>query len=104
MRVVVTSAPPDQAPVIARQLVEERLAACVQCAPVTSHYRWKEALEEEAEVVLWIKVAEDRVHDLVARILELHPYELPEIVTFPVDAHASLGAYVQWVRDETRPR
>jgi periplasmic divalent cation tolerance protein len=85
---------------IARQLVDERLAACVSALPgVTSVYRWQGAVEEATEVQLIIKTVQERVPALVARIPELHPHKVPEVLVLPVEA--GLPAYVKWVVDET---
>jgi periplasmic divalent cation tolerance protein len=86
---------------IARALVEGQLAACVNvCAPMTSFYRWKHAIERDTEHQLVIKTTPDRVAAVEARLTELHPYELPEFLVVPV-AHSS-AAYLDWVVRETR--
>ena len=103
MRIVLTNVPPDQATTMARTLVEERLAACVNMISVRSVYRWEGALCDEPETTLLLKTADDRVEALRERIQALHPYSLPEIVVLEVDAARSLPGYVAWVRDETRP-
>ena len=85
------------APALARTLVEERLAACVNVLPaMTSIYRWKGNVEQEREQQLLIKTTADRVEALAARLRELHPYELPEFIV--VDAAAS-AAYAAWVKE-----
>jgi periplasmic divalent cation tolerance protein len=84
---------------LARTLVEEQLAACVNILPpMTSVYRWKGSVEEEPERQLVIKTARARVPALEARLRELHPYELPEFVV--LDAAAS-AAYAAWVGENT---
>jgi periplasmic divalent cation tolerance protein len=87
---------------IARALVEERLAACVNLVPgVVSIYRWKGNVEQEAELLLVIKTLAERVEALKARLLELHPYELPEVVVLPIgDGHAP---YLAWIEQQVRP-
>jgi periplasmic divalent cation tolerance protein len=94
-------APPD-AQKIARALVEERVAACVNIVPgITSIYRWKGAVEQEAELLLVIKTIGERVEQLKARLLQLHPYELPEVVVIPiVGGHQ---AYLDWLAEQVRP-
>jgi periplasmic divalent cation tolerance protein len=94
-------APPDGER-IARALVEERLAACVNVVPgVVSVYRWKGAVEREGELLLVIKTMAEQVDALKARLLELHPYELPEVVVIPiVGGH---GAYLDWLAEQVRP-
>lgn len=102
MTSVVFSTAPDAetAARIARALVTERLVACVNVvAGVTSVYRWQGKLEEAAEVLLVMKTVADRIPALAARLKELHPYEVPELLALPVDA--ALPAYAQWVAAET---
>jgi periplasmic divalent cation tolerance protein len=101
--VLVLTTVPDAArgETIARALVEGQLAACVNvCAPMTSFYRWKGAIERDTEHQLVIKTTPDRVAAVEARIAELHPYELPELLVVPI-AHGSAG-YVDWVINATR--
>ena len=99
MRVVLCNASPDEAPALARALVSEGLAACVNLIPgVTSIYRWERAVHEDAETTMLIKVAAEGVEALSARIRALHSYDTPEIVVLPVDVEASDASYVAWVR------
>ena len=92
---------PATAERLATQLVEERLAACVQVLPgLRSVYRWQGALERSEEVLLLIKTTPERYAALQERLPTLHPYELPELVA--VEASAGLPAYLQWLGDETR--
>ena len=87
---------------IARLLVEQRLAACVNIlAPCTSVYRWNAAIETAAEVPLLIKTTRARYPALQAALTAAHPYELPEIVAVPLEA--GLPAYLAWVAAETTP-
>jgi periplasmic divalent cation tolerance protein len=103
VRVVLVTAPPgDPAAVLARRLVDERLAACVNVVPgIRSVYRWQGQVCDDAEDLLVIKTAADRLDALVARVREIHPYEVPEVLVLPVEAGAA--AYLDWVRAETRP-
>lgn len=101
LRLVLCNCPPDQADPIARRLVEERLAACVNALPgVQSTYRWQGSVCTDAETTLLIKTWEDRLDDLTARLLELHPYDLPEILALPL--HAGHPPYLAWVFQATR--
>jgi len=85
---------------LARTLVEERLAACVNVlAPMTSVYRWKETVEEEREQQLVIKTTSGGVAALEARLRELHPYELPEFLV--LEASGS-DAYLNWIQRNTQ--
>ena len=98
---ILTSVPVDRGGEIARTLVNERLAACVNVLPpMTSFYRWRGAIEREEESQVIIKTTRDRVAAVQARLVELHSYEVPEFVVLPV-SDGSTG-YLDWVRNETR--
>lgn len=87
---------------IAEALVDERLAACVNVLPgVESVYRWQDRVERASEVLLIIKTTRDRLQTLTGRVVELHPYELPELVA--VDIAGGLPGYLAWIADATRP-
>jgi periplasmic divalent cation tolerance protein len=87
---------------LARTLVEERLAACVNVlAPMTSTYRWKDTIEQDREQQLVIKTTPARVPALEARLHDLHPYEVPEFLVLPVSAGSD--AYLRWVSENTTP-
>jgi periplasmic divalent cation tolerance protein len=90
----------DTATRIARVLVEERLAGCVQAlAGVTSTYRWQGALHIDSEVLLLIKTTRARLDALKARLPALHPYDMPELIV--VDAVDGLSAYLAWLESAT---
>ncbi len=81
---------------IARELVNEKLAACANILPpIESIYRWKGAVEESAEVLVLFKSTVERFAAFEAKLKQLHPYEVPEIVALPVAT--GLDAYLQWV-------
>jgi len=85
---------------LARQLVEERAAACVnQLAPCASTYRWEGAIETATEVPLLIKTTRTAYPRLERLIRAAHPYELPEIIAVPVTT--GLPVYLDWVARET---
>lgn len=87
---------------LARALVESRLAACVNLVPgLRSIYRWEGVVQEDAEVLLLIKTRSDRIDSLAARVRELHPYDVPEVLVLPV-AGGSLP-YLEWVHAESGP-
>jgi len=85
---------------LARTLLQERLIACANLVPgVTSLYRWEGAVQEEDESLVVMKTRSELVPRLIARIPELHPYELPEVLALRVAD--GLPAYCRWVLDET---
>lgn len=89
---------PDRssADIIARQLVEQRLAACVSAVPaVTSTYIWEGAVETAEEVLLLVKSNRRNYPRLEQAIVSMHPYELPEIIAVPVEQ--GLPEYLQWI-------
>lgn len=90
----------DSAARIARTLVEERLAACVQALPgLVSTYRWDGAVREDAEVLLLVKTTRERFAALKSRLPALHPYASPELVA--ADVVDGLPAYLDWIAAET---
>jgi periplasmic divalent cation tolerance protein len=103
LRVVLLTAPdPELAEGLARSLVEERLAACVNVVPgVQSFYRWEGRVETAGEWLLVVKTRADRAVALAARVRELHPYELPEVLELP--AVGGSAGYLDWVRKESSP-
>jgi periplasmic divalent cation tolerance protein len=99
--VVLVTAPPDRAAEIARRLVEERLAACVNILPaIRSVYCWKGELCDDAEALLVIKTRAALFDPLRARVVELHPYEVPEVIELPI--LAGHPPYLQWIAESTR--
>jgi periplasmic divalent cation tolerance protein len=85
---------------LARALVEERLAACVNLVPgVRSIYRWQGRVEDASEVLLVVKTRAELGAALAARVRELHSYELPEVLELGVAGGSA--EYLDWVRKET---
>ncbi len=85
----------------ARTLVSEHLAACVNVLPrMESFYWWKDKVEQEGEHQLLIKTTAVRLDELQARILELHPYEVPELLVMQVGGGDE--AYLNWMSQVTR--
>jgi periplasmic divalent cation tolerance protein len=95
---ILTTMPDDsRADELATALVEEKLAACVNVhGAMTSTYRWKGAVEREAERQIVIKTTRARLPALEARLKTLHPYELPELIVLRAEAGE---AYGQWVSE-----
>lgn len=81
---------------IAERLVSEKLAACVSAVPnVASVYRWRGKVERANEVMLIVKTSSKKLDNLIARIKELHSYEVPEVLVLKVDR--GLPQYLKWV-------
>jgi len=101
-RVVFVTAPAGEtADAIARDLIEKRLAACVNVVRgVSSVYRWKGNVESDTEDLLVVKTSADSLDALEQRIKEIHPYSLPEFIVLPVVSGSR--DYLDWVMSETR--
>jgi periplasmic divalent cation tolerance protein len=85
---------------LARQLVKERLIACANLIPgLTSIFRWEEEINRETEVLMLMKTDASLVEHVFGRVAELHPYDVPELLSLPVDSGAL--PYCRWVMDET---
>jgi periplasmic divalent cation tolerance protein len=97
---VLTTAPSaDVADRIGTALVEERLAACANLVPgVSSVFRWQGALQRETEILVVLKTTASRLGDLRRRLVELHPYEVPEVIA--LDVREGHPPYLDWVRTE----
>ena len=93
---ILTTMPDDaRADGLAAALVGEKLAACVNVhGPMVSTYRWKGAVEREAERQIVIKTTRTRLPALEARLKTLHPYELPEWIVLGAEASAAYGRWV----------
>lgn len=91
----------EEARRIGRDLVESRLAACVNMIDgMHSIYRWAGELQQDTETVLIAKTTADRVSALVARVRASHSYECPCIVTLPISG--GNPDFLKWIADETR--
>ena len=101
MRIVLISVPSEEtASHIARILVEQKLAACVNIVPgLKSVYRWEGEITEDNELLLIVKTSFARYAELEKRVVELHPYDTPEVVC--VNITAGFEKYLSWVACET---
>jgi periplasmic divalent cation tolerance protein len=98
----VTAPNAEKAAALARALVDERLCACVNIVPgVRSVYRYEDKIWDEPEVLCVMKTRPALFERVCARIVELHPYEVPEILAFNV-ADGS-PAYLAWLLESTTP-
>jgi periplasmic divalent cation tolerance protein len=96
---VLVSCPVKSARSIAKKLLAERLAACVNITTLESHYWWKGKIETSREKLLLIKTRSSLFPSLERMIKSVHPYEVPEIIALPIKfAHAP---YLKWIHEET---
>ncbi len=94
---LVTTSDVDEARHIARALVRERLAACCNIVPrVESIYRWEGEVEEETEALCIIKTTRARFGALRDRVIELHGYDVPEVIAFEIAQGSE--AYLKWLK------
>ena len=100
--IYITASDDEEAAVIARTLVEERLCACANViGPVRSFYRWDGKVQDGREVVVMAKTGADRVVAVSERVKALHSYDLPCIVALPIEG--GNADFLDWVVKETRP-
>jgi periplasmic divalent cation tolerance protein len=98
--ILTTTGTEEQALSLARALVAERLAACVNIiGPVRSVYRWRDAIEDDREFLLLIKTRATLYMKVERRVRELHTYEVPEVIALSLDRGSP--PYVQWLLDST---
>lgn len=97
MPTVYVTAPPDAADDLATTLVEERLAACVNVVDCHSVYRWDGTVHEDEEVVLLAKTTQGHVDEVIDRVEEIHPYDVPCIECF--DEATVLDSFADWRAD-----
>ena len=83
---------------IAQALLENHLAACISELPIKSTYRWEGKLVRDDEIQLLIKTTRDRYSELEAKLLELHPYEVPEILAIAIEAGSP--DYLNWIQSD----
>ena len=99
IQVVTTTGHKEDAQAIARALVEERLAACVQVlGPITSTYRWEGEIETAQEWQCWAKSRRELYGRIEEAIVRLHPYEVPEILA--VEILSGSRSYLAWLDEE----
>lgn len=97
--VMVTTVSLEEARAIARCLLEQKLAACVNLFPVNSMYLWEGKLEQEDEYQLLIKTDLAKFTELARQITKLHSYEVPEIIALPIVAGSQ--PYLDWLGENT---
>ena len=98
---LVTAPDMEFAEMLAGALVEDRLATCVNLVPgIRSIYRWEGEVERASEVLMIVKSTVDGFERLRHRVLDLHPYDAPEVIE--LDVRAGDPDYLEWVRDGVR--
>jgi len=99
--VLVTCANHIQAKLIARSVVEKRLAACVNIlrSPIESHYRWRGKVEKARELLLLIKTTSRKLAGLEREVKRLHSYDVPEFIALPIVAGSEV--YLHWLDENT---
>ncbi len=91
----------ESAKQISKKLVEEKLAACVNIVPnMTSIYSWNDEIVEDTEFLMLIKTKEELFDEIKSRIVQLHEYEVPEVVSFEIKD--GLDSYLNWIKKETK--
>jgi periplasmic divalent cation tolerance protein len=103
-RVILVTAPDREVALdLARKLVANGLAACGNVVPgITSVFRWEGRIQEDPEALLILKVHEPQVPEVIRRIPELHPYDVPEVLVLGVEA--GFQPYLDWVASESGAR
>lgn len=100
--VYVTVSDEKQAADLARALLARGLIACANVLPeVRSLYLWQGEVQDEPEAALLLKTRQDRLEELIAAVEELHPYDVPCVVAWPIDAGSE--GYLEWVRAVCAP-
>lgn len=97
--IYITTKDEDEARKIGRTLVEEKLAACVNIHPIKSIYRWEGVIEEEGETAMLVKTRTELADKVIERVKELHSYEVPCIVSLPIDK--GNPDYLKWIEEST---
>jgi periplasmic divalent cation tolerance protein len=98
--VLCTAPDPEVGAVLARGLVDARLAACVNLIPgMRSFYRWDDEVQDDGEVQMLIKTRRARLAEVEQWLTDNHPYDVPEVLALPITAGAT--AYLRWLQAET---
>ncbi len=98
--VIVTAPDRQTAEALAQQLLEQRLAACVNIVPgLRSHYWWQNQIESAEEVLMLVKARRQDLATLTELVRSSHPYDVPEVIALEIVG--GLSAYLDWVEAET---
>ncbi len=97
--VITTCDKKEDADMLARTILEHRLGACVQLYPgVLSSYWWQGKIVQDGEIVVTIKSCREKYKELEQILLDIHPYEVPEIISIGIDEISS--GYLLWMKGE----
>lgn len=101
IQVITTTEKKEDAEKIAEGLLDRRLAGCIQIiGPVTSTYRWKDKIEKTSEWLCLAKSTKNLFDDIKQFIIEIHPYETPEIIAMPIIKGDNV--YLKWLQNELK--
>lgn len=96
MKVVLCTTPKDKSEDMAQILLEEKLVACVNIIPaIRSVYWWNDKIQKDIEDLLIIKTKDDLVNEVIEKVKEVHPYDIPEVISFNVE-NGNID-YIEWV-------
>lgn len=101
--VYVTCSNGDEARTIAKDLIQSRLVACVNILPeIQSLYWWNDAVQEDRETAFFAKTTEENVDGVVKRVKEIHSYDCPAIITFPIEK--GNPDFLKWIAEECQKK
>jgi periplasmic divalent cation tolerance protein len=98
--VYITAKAEEEASVIGKALVEEKLAACVNIHPIRSIFRWQGEINQEDEMAILAKTRAELVDEVISRVKELHSYEVPCIVVLPLEK--GNPDFLEWISQSTK--
>jgi periplasmic divalent cation tolerance protein len=99
--IILSTASPDNAKIIAKSLVGAKIAACVNMMAISSYYNWKGEFCDDNETLLIIKTMDSKKDLVMDAVRRLHTYELPEMIVVPVTG--GFPPYLAWLREEVVP-
>ena len=99
--IILSTASPDNAKIIAKSLVGAKIAACVNMTGVSSYYNWKGEFCDDNETLLIIKTMDSKKNLVMDAIRRLHTYEIPEMIVIPVTG--GFPPYLAWLQGEIDP-
>jgi len=99
--VLITTPTQTQAEDLTQRLLKQKLAACVNLLPVTSHYWWKQKIEKTEETLMIVKTRRRLIKQIVKLVQKHHSYEVPEIIALPIIQ--GYPKYLAWITETTKP-